>query len=138
MSVPAVSPPRCHACQAILQPPGHVCARCNAPQAGSPGHAVQQRTQQMMMMQLAQPPKSAGVAVVLSLLWLGAGHIYAGKTGTGVALAILDGLLLLLSITGIGLIISLPVWIIATPIAMVLSASAVKNFNQRRAMAISQ
>lgn len=121
MNLPATQPPRCRSCQAILQPPGHVCSQCNA---------VQQLPQQMTI-QVSAPPKSVGVAVVLSFFWLGAGHIYAGKTGVGIALALFDGLLVLLALTGIGLIISFPMWIIATPVTMALAASAVNRANRR-------
>ena len=110
MNLPATQPPRCRSCQAILQPPGHVCSQCNT---------VQQLPQQAMM-QVSAPPKSVGVAVLLSFFWLGAGHIYAGRMGSGIALAIFDGFLVLLALTGIGLIIAVPVWLIATPLAMAL------------------
>jgi TM2 domain-containing membrane protein YozV len=33
-----------------------------------------------------RPPKSAGVAVLLTLLWIGAGHLYLDRMGTGLAL----------------------------------------------------
>jgi TM2 domain-containing membrane protein YozV len=108
----------------MLSPPGYVCSRCNT---------VQQPPQQLMVYS-PEPPKSVGVAVVLSLLWLGAGHIYAGRIATGIVLAILGGFLLLLSLTGIGLFLAFPVWIIATPAAMAFSANAVNQFNRRRAV----
>jgi TM2 domain-containing membrane protein YozV len=127
MSLPAVQPPRCRSCQAILEPPGHLCTRCNT---------VQRRAQQEIV-SATGPAKSVGVAVVLSLFWLGAGHIYAGKTGSGVALAIFDGFLVLLGLTGIGMIIALPIWLVVTPLVMALSASAVKQSNWRRGPAIS-
>ncbi|GLZ51596.1 hypothetical protein Acsp07_12130 [Actinomycetospora sp. NBRC 106378] len=34
----------------------------------------------------ARPVKSAGVAVLLSLLWIGAGHLYLDRLGTGLVL----------------------------------------------------
>jgi TM2 domain-containing membrane protein YozV len=121
MNLPATQPPRCRSCQAILQPPGHVCSKCNT---------VQQLPQQMTI-RVSAPPKSVGVAVLLSFIWLGAGHIYAGKTGLGIALAVLDGILVLLALTGIGMIVAFPVWIIAAPVTMALSASAVNSANRR-------
>jgi TM2 domain-containing membrane protein YozV len=127
MNLPATQPPRCRSCQAILQPPGHVCSQCNT---------VQQLPPQAMM-QVSTPPKSVGVAVLLSFLWLGAGHIYAGRMGSGIALAIFDGFLVLLALTGIGLIIAVPVWLIATPVAMALSASAVNQSNRRSGSIVS-
>jgi TM2 domain-containing membrane protein YozV len=127
MNLPATQPPRCRSCQAILQPPGHVCSQCNT---------VQQLPPQAMM-QVSAPPKSVGVAVLLSFLWLGAGHIYAGRMGSGIALAIFDGFLVLLALTGIGLIIAVPVWLIATPVAMALSASAVNQSNRRSGSIVS-
>jgi TM2 domain-containing membrane protein YozV len=34
----------------------------------------------------ARAPKSSGVAVLLTLLWIGAGHLYLDRIGTGLAL----------------------------------------------------
>jgi TM2 domain-containing membrane protein YozV len=127
MNLPAVQPPRCRSCQAILDPPGHVCTQCNT---------LQRRAQQELVYP-AGPPKSVGVAVVLSLLWLGAGHLYAGRTGTGVALAIFNGFLVLLGLTFIGMFIALPLWLLSAPVVMALSASAVKESNWRRGQAVS-
>lgn len=76
-------------------------------------------------------PKSAGVAVLLSFLWLGAGHLYAGQTAVGVVLLIVDFFLWLISFTVIGLIVTIPIWLILLPIAMITSANAVSSYNTR-------
>jgi TM2 domain-containing membrane protein YozV len=34
----------------------------------------------------APAPKSAGIAILLTLLWIGAGHLYLDRVGTGLAL----------------------------------------------------
>jgi hypothetical protein len=52
-------------------------------------------------------------------------------------LAVFDGLLVLLAVTGIGLIIAFPVWIIATPVTMALSAAAVNQANRRGGFTVS-
>jgi TM2 domain-containing membrane protein YozV len=71
------------------------------------------------------------VAVLLSFLWLGAGHLYAGQIGVGVALLITDFFLWLISFTLIGLIVTIPIWLILAPIAMITSANAVSSYNTR-------
>lgn len=68
--------------------------------------------------------KSAGLAVVLSFLWLGAGHLYAGRIGSGVALVIYEFILLMIAVTGLGLIVAVPLWLVSAPIVMVTAASA--------------
>lgn len=75
--------------------------------------------------------KTPGIAVLLSLLWLGAGHLYANRNATGVILAIAELFLVLLSFTVVGLFLTVPIWLVATPIVMVLSAQAVTDFNRR-------
>ncbi|WP_232235127.1 MULTISPECIES: TM2 domain-containing protein [Frankia] len=77
------------------------------------------------------PPKSVAVALLLTFLWLGVGHIYAGKTTTGVVLLIADLFLWMFSFFIITLIITVPVWFIVWVIAMVSSASAVQEYNTR-------
>jgi len=84
-------------------------------------------------MQQFVPAKSKGTAVLLTFLWLGAGHMYAEKIGVGIALAIIDTFLVLLGLTGIGLIIAFPIWIVLFIIAALLSASAVEQFNAKTA-----
>ncbi len=34
----------------------------------------------------ARAPKSAGIAILLTLLWIGAGHLYLDRVGTGLVL----------------------------------------------------
>lgn len=77
------------------------------------------------------PMKSAGVAVLLSFLWLGAGHLYAERIGTGIALLVFDALLWLLALSFVGAIVAVPIWLVAMPLAMVSSAAAARDFNDR-------
>ncbi len=121
MSVPTHVPPRCRSCSAILTPPGHTCASCGTVQAQEP-----RATQQAQV-----PAKSAGVAVLLSLLWFGAGHLYANQPGAGIALAIYDGFLVLLAITLFGLVIAVPLWLLSAPIVATTAAAAANNYNRR-------
>jgi len=127
MSLPATRPPRCRSCEAILEPPGRVCSKCN----------TTQELPQQVVVQNIVAPKSVGVAVLLSFFWLGAGHLYAGRTGTGIALAIFDGFLVLLAITGVGAILAVPIWLICTPIVMALAASAAKQYNRRNGVIVA-
>ena len=61
--------------------------------------------------------KSAGLAVFLSFLWPGAGHLYVGEVSdkdmtTGIVFACISGLCFLLSFTIIGLVLTIPVWFV--------------------------
>lgn len=82
------------------------------------------------------PAKSPGIAVLLSFIWLGAGHLYANKVGTGSLLVIFDFFLLLLALTGVGLLVAVPIWLVAAPCVMLLSAGAVNSFNRRNGLAV--
>ena len=122
--------PQCHHCGAYLQPPGHYCSACHAPQP------------QFMPAPYATAPlvtipaKSAGVAVLLTFLWLGAGHLYANRTTTGVLLIIYDFFLVLLSITLIGAIVAVPLWLITAPIVMIFAANAANDYNRRNGIVV--
>ena len=76
-------------------------------------------------------PKSVALAVLLSFLWLGVGHLYAERTGPGIALLCAHFFLIFLSFFIITLIITIPAWLILAPIAMITSASAVREYNVR-------
>ncbi len=127
MSLEVAQPPRCRFCSTILEPPGHICGHCNAPQAIAPAPS-------MALGGVAA--KSPGIAVLLSFIWLGAGHLYAGQVGLGVALMVFDAFLVLLAFTLIGLIIAVPLWLISAPIVMVLAYSAAKRFNERNGIVV--
>jgi TM2 domain-containing membrane protein YozV len=78
--------------------------------------------------------KSAAIAAVLSFFWLGLGHLYANRIGVGVALMIYDAFLVVLSITLVGLILAIPLWVVSTPLVMYLSARAAADFNRRNGL----
>ncbi len=78
------------------------------------------------------PAKSPGVAVLLTFLWLGAGHLYAGSTGAGIALMLLEFVLLPLAFLGVGIVL----WVLIAPFAMFFAAQAAKAFNQRNGIII--
>ena len=42
----------------------------------------------------------------------------------------------LLSLTGVGLVLTLPLWIIATPIAMILAGQTATRFNKRNGILV--
>ena len=73
--------------------------------------------------------KSVGLAVFLTFLLLGAGHMYAGQQKLGVALAIFACVLIVILFTRIGAVVSVMLWLITAPIAMIWSASAVRQYN---------
>jgi TM2 domain-containing membrane protein YozV len=81
-------------------------------------------------------PKSAGIAVLLTFLWLGAGHLYANRVTTGVILIISDMLLWALSFTIILAIVTVPIYIILLVVSAILAAQAAKDFNYRNGVAL--
>ncbi len=105
----------------MLTPPGDTCATCG----------VAQNVGSSQVQQVRVPAKSPMVAVLLSLLWFGAGHLYANRRGTGIGLFIYGGFLGLLAITFFGLIIAVPLWLISAPIVAATAAAAASNYNRR-------
>jgi len=80
--------------------------------------------------------KSPGVGVLLSFLWLGAGHLYVGRIGLGIGLMVFDFFLVLLSIIPIIWIITVPVWLIAFVFVALNVANAAKAFNLRNGIVV--
>jgi len=135
LAAPALQPPRCQACGAILSTPGHACQACGAAQHGiaqtvAPAQQAAAASPSPLMVQYVAAPKSAALAVFLTFLWLGAGHLYAGRIATGILLLLVEGVLVLLALTGVGLIIALPVWFILFICAAPLAAQAVGKANR--------
>jgi TM2 domain-containing membrane protein YozV len=80
--------------------------------------------------------KTPGIAVLLSFLWLGAGHLYAGKSGIGLALLATNFVLLLLAlIPFVGWVLAPLGWIPLFIFAAISSSSAVKEHNARFGLA---
>ncbi|NUT49922.1 MAG: hypothetical protein HOV94_21820 [Saccharothrix sp.] len=142
MTQPAGPPPMCGSCGAYLQPPNTTCAVCGATQ----WPAAQQPIAPPPMM---QPPvaygmpvrgvvtaKNPGIAVLLSLLWLGAGNLYAGQTTLGVILVLVNFPLILLAMTVLGLIVAFPVWVILVIVSVALGVQGAKDFNLRNGIVI--
>lgn len=120
MSVSPYEPPRCFNCQAVRSQPIGPCQRCGAPpvqpanQAGRP----------------PARPKSVAVAVLLTVLLLGGGHLYLGKTSAGAAFAVGDAVLAMISLTGIGLVLTVPVRITAVIVLSTMAASDARTYNR--------
>jgi TM2 domain-containing membrane protein YozV len=77
--------------------------------------------------------KTPGIAVLLSFLWLGAGHLYAGRTGAGVTFMVANFFLVLffLFIPLIGWLIAPVIWVALFVVAAVTASGAVKAHNAR-------
>lgn len=92
-------PPLCRHCQAILAPPGLTCDSCGRGQEIVP----------FSQTAVQAPNKSLGVALLLTFLWMGAGHLYVGKRiplGLGIMAAAF--VLFLIDLTIIGMVVSIP------------------------------
>jgi len=121
---PDVAPPRCRNCAEILAPPGHVCAKC-----GTAQQLVHMAPPQPLVVLGAQ--KSVGVAVVLSLVWFGAGQLYVGRrVGLAIGLIVWDLIIAFFNFTLVGAIIGIPLWLITAPFAAWLAASDAKAYNE--------
>ena len=109
-----------------------------APASGSVTHQIQPYAAIPLPVQSygAVPGKTPGIAVLLSFLWLGAGHLYCNKTTTGIVLIFCELILLGVSLIPFGLVVTLPIWLIAAPIVMVLAAQAARDFNARNGIPV--
>jgi TM2 domain-containing membrane protein YozV len=80
--------------------------------------------------------KSPGVAVLLSFIWLGAGHLYVGKIGLGIGLMVLDFFLVMLSLIPFTWIITVPVWLITFVFVAIHVSNESKAFNARNGIIV--
>ncbi len=132
---PDIQPPRCQMCGSILGTPGYACQACGAAQQAiaqemlHPQHTASPAMPYPAMVHYVTPPKSAALAVFLTFLWLGLGHLYAGRIATGIVLALVDLVLVMLAFSLVGLIIAFPIWCILFIIAAPLSAMAAGKAN---------
>ena len=94
----------CSGCGSAIHPQAVVCPRC-----GVPTVSAAQATGAAM--NVALNSKSAGLAILLSLVFTGAGHWYVGRVGRGIAFfaaAFISGLLIFALV---GLFILPIVWV---------------------------
>lgn len=83
-------------------------------------------------------PKSSGIAIVLSFLWPGAGHLYVGADYPGgsndkaIIFMVLSGVCFLLSLTLVGIVISFPLWLGCAIYTMIDSNKAAQAWNLAR------
>ncbi len=77
------------------------------------------------------PAKTPGVAVLLSLLWLGAGHLYAGRTTTGIIFMVVNFFLALVSLIPFAFLLTVPVWFGLFIAAAITSHGAAVAYNER-------
>jgi hypothetical protein len=80
-------------------------------------------------------PKSSGIAIVLSFLWPGAGHLYVGADYPGgsndkaIIFMVLSGICFLLSLTLVGIVISFPLWLGCAIYTMIDANKAAQAWN---------
>ena len=88
----------CRACGTRVDHRASICPSCGVAQTGAQHGGTTEQ-------------KSPGLAIFLSFIWPGVGHLYAGRdTEKGIVFTCISGLCFLLSWTIIGLIITVPVW----------------------------
>ncbi|MFE2756965.1 hypothetical protein ACFXGA_33710 [Actinosynnema sp. NPDC059335] len=144
MTQPVGPPPMCGSCGAYLQPPSTTCAVCGStqwpqqPVAQAPAYpppGVQPMPYGMPVRGVVTA-KTPGIAVLLSLLWLGAGNLYAGQTALGVVLLLVNFPLVFLAMSVLGLIIAFPVWAVLVIVSIATGVQGVKNFNHRNGIIV--
>jgi hypothetical protein len=114
----------CRACGRGLDPRAVICPACGVAQPPIAGAYAP--------VALPPEPKSAGVAMFLSFLWPGAGHLYLEDTGAkAIVFTVVSALCFLLSLSIIGLVISVPVWLGCAIYTMIDTSSATARFNAR-------
>jgi TM2 domain-containing membrane protein YozV len=98
-----------------------------APYPGVPYPGVQYNVQYNVV-----SPKSGGLAVLLTFLWLGAGHLYLGRTTPGVLLLVLHFFLVLIFIIPfVGWVVGFLGWLAAFIGASVSCSSIAAEENAR-------
>ncbi len=80
--------------------------------------------------------KSPGVAVLLSFIWLGAGHLYVGNIGLGIGLMVFDFFLVLVSLIPFAMILTVPVWLLSFIFIAIHVSNAAKAFNARNGIVV--
>jgi hypothetical protein len=119
-----IHPPRCQSCGDLLLAGNAPCRNCGVLPGVHPGAGP-------FMPPIMVAPKSAGIAVVLNVLWLGAGCFYLRKWVPGIILAVIDFFLVLLLFTVIGAIIAIPVWVVLFVIAAIYCVWETGRENQK-------
>jgi TM2 domain-containing membrane protein YozV len=115
-------PPRCYSCGYVFTGPAASCPVCGAAQA--PNALAPTPTY------VIRPQKSVALAVILSIIWLGLGHLYLGRIATGIILAITDLILVFIAFTWVGLFVAIPAWAILIPVVTILAGVAAQNQNR--------
>jgi hypothetical protein len=110
----------CRACGKQIDPRAVICPQCGVPQTIGSGEFVPDRPS----------AKSVGLAIFLSFIWPGAGHLYVGiETDKGIAFTCVSGLCFLISWTIIGLLVTVPVWFGTALYTMLDSSKAARRRN---------
>src|SRR4051794_27303242 len=88
----------CRACGQSIDARAVICPKCGVPQSAvAPTPFAPQTPEE----------KSPGLAILLSFLWPGSGHLYVGSdTEKGIAFTCISGLCFLISLTIVGLVLT--------------------------------
>ena len=113
----------CRACGNSLDPRAVICLRCGVGTGGmtpyNPPTALS-----------GQQPKSSAVAILLSFIFPGAGHLYiGGSNDKAIAFMVVSGVNLLLAFTVIWLLIGFPLWVGTAIYTMVDSNKLAGHWN---------
>ena len=95
-------PAFCRACGEEIDPRATICPKCGVSQSAV-GVAPYRST--------PVGARSGGIAIILSLIWPGAGHLYAEDNTPGIVFCVISAVNFLLSWTIIWLIVGIPIWL---------------------------
>jgi hypothetical protein len=114
----------CRACGSQLDPRAVICPRCGVAAAG------QMTSSDPTAAPSSPQPKSSAVAILLSFLFPGAGHLYiGGSNDKAIAFMVVSGVNVVLSLTLFWLVIGLPLWLGTAIYTMVDSNTLAKQWN---------
>ena len=101
-AVQNTGPTFCRACGKEIDGRAVICPNCGVAQSQAAASTY-----------VARPAgaRTGGIAILLSILWPGAGHLYADDNTNGIIFTIISAVNFLLSLTLIWLILGIPIWL---------------------------
>jgi len=101
-AVQNTGPTFCRACGKEIDNRAVICPHCGVAQSQAGTSAYVPRP---------AGARTGGIAILLSILWPGAGHLYADDNNNGIVFTVISAVNFLLSLTIIWLLLGIPIWL---------------------------